>query len=61
MKTWRTIRSLFNDADEDLRERIIATYPILLAINVGAWVWAGRGTLHFQLDHIDSRLQVASL
>jgi nickel/cobalt transporter (NiCoT) family protein len=49
MKTWRTIRSLFDDAGEDLRERIIAIYLILAAINVGAWIWAGGAFRHYPL------------
>ena len=49
MNTWRTIRSLLNDAGEDLRERIIAIYLILAAINVGAWIWAGVAFRHYPL------------
>ena len=49
MKMWRTIRSLFDDAGEDLRERIIAIYLILAAINVGAWIWAGVAFRHYPL------------
>ena len=49
MNTCRTIRSLFDDAGEDLRERIIAIYLILAAINVGAWIWAGVAFRHYPL------------
>ena len=49
MNTWRTIRSLFDDAGEDLRERIITIYLILAAINVGAWIWAGLAFRHYPL------------
>jgi len=49
MKTWQTIRSLFEDAGGDLRERIVAIYLILAAINVGAWIWAGVAFRHYPL------------
>ncbi|HZC66530.1 MAG TPA: HoxN/HupN/NixA family nickel/cobalt transporter [Candidatus Dormibacteraeota bacterium] len=49
MKTRRTIRNLFDDAGEDLRERIIAIYLILVAFNVGAWIWAGVAFRHYPL------------
>jgi high-affinity nickel-transport protein len=49
MKTWQTIRSLFDDAGGDLRERIVAIYLILAAINVGAWIWAGVAFRHYPL------------
>jgi high-affinity nickel-transport protein len=35
------LTNLFNDAADNLRGRIVAMYGILLAFNVGAWIWAG--------------------
>ena len=34
------MRSLLNDAPGNLRARILGTYGILLALNIGAWLWA---------------------
>jgi high-affinity nickel-transport protein len=34
------LTALFNDAADNLRNRIIAIYGILLAFNVAAWLWA---------------------
>jgi high-affinity nickel-transport protein len=35
------LNALFNDAADNVRGRVIAVYGILLAFNVGAWLWAG--------------------
>jgi nickel/cobalt transporter (NiCoT) family protein len=35
------LTNLFNDSTDNLRGRIVAMYGILLAFNVGAWIWAG--------------------
>jgi high-affinity nickel-transport protein len=35
------LATLFNDAADHLRSRIVAIYAILFAFNVGAWLWAG--------------------
>jgi high-affinity nickel-transport protein len=35
------VATLFNDAADHLRSRIVAMYGILLAFNIGAWLWAG--------------------
>jgi high-affinity nickel-transport protein len=35
------LTTLFNDGDNHLRERVVAIYGILLAFNLGAWLWAG--------------------
>jgi high-affinity nickel-transport protein len=34
------LTTLFNDAAENLRGRIVVIYAILFAFNIGAWVWA---------------------
>jgi nickel/cobalt transporter (NiCoT) family protein len=34
------LKALFDDGAEGLRGRVIAMYGILLAFNVGAWLWA---------------------
>jgi nickel/cobalt transporter (NiCoT) family protein len=39
------LNTLFNDAPDDLRGKAIGIYGILLAFNLGAWLWAGI-TLH---------------
>jgi high-affinity nickel-transport protein len=36
-----TLSTLFNDGADDLRGRVIAIYGILLAFNLGSWLWAG--------------------
>ena len=41
------LRELFNDAPDNLGGRVIAIYGILLAFNVGAWLWAGIAFHHF--------------
>jgi nickel/cobalt transporter (NiCoT) family protein len=35
------LATLFNDAADHLRSRIVAVYGILFAFNIGAWLWAG--------------------
>src|SRR5271167_1910553 len=35
------LRDLFDDANHDVRSRIIAIYGVLLLFNLGAWLWAG--------------------
>jgi high-affinity nickel-transport protein len=34
------LSTLFNDAADNLRSRIVAMYGILFAFNIGAWIWA---------------------
>lgn len=41
------LRELFDDAANNLKERVIAIYGILLAFNVGAWLWAGIAFHHY--------------
>jgi high-affinity nickel-transport protein len=41
MPTQFKLSTLFNDAADGLRGRIIAIYTILAAFNLGAWLWAG--------------------
>ncbi len=40
MKIRPILKMLFDDAAHNLRGRIIGIYTILLAFNVGAWLWA---------------------
>jgi nickel/cobalt transporter (NiCoT) family protein len=35
------LSTLFNDAADNLRGRVVAIYAILFAFNIGAWLWAG--------------------
>jgi high-affinity nickel-transport protein len=42
-----TLRTLFNDAADNLRGRIVAMYGILLVFNIGAWLWAGVAFHHY--------------
>src|SRR5579862_9452810 len=39
--------TLFNDAPGNLRARIAAIYAILLAFNIGAWLWATIAFHHY--------------
>ncbi len=41
------LKTLFNDAPDNLRGKVIGIYGILLAFNVGAWVWAGVALHHY--------------
>ena len=41
MRISPALKTLFDDSADDLRGRVIAIYGILLAFNVGAWLWAG--------------------
>jgi len=41
---WST---LFNDAADNLRSRIVAIYAILFVFNVGAWLWAVIAFRHY--------------
>src|SRR5277367_1175252 len=41
------LRDLFDDANHDVRSRIIAIYGVLLVFNLGAWLWAGIAFHHF--------------
>jgi high-affinity nickel-transport protein len=41
------LTTLFNDAAEGVRARIIGIYGILLAFNLGAWVWAAIAFRHY--------------
>jgi high-affinity nickel-transport protein len=34
------LHSLFNDAADNVRERVIAVYALLAVFNLGAWAWA---------------------
>jgi high-affinity nickel-transport protein len=34
------LNSLFNDAADNVRERVIAVYALLAVFNLGAWAWA---------------------
>jgi high-affinity nickel-transport protein len=43
----RFLKLLFNDAADNLRGRIIAIYCLLLAFNVGAWLWAFVAFRHY--------------
>jgi nickel/cobalt transporter (NiCoT) family protein len=40
-------RMLFSDAADGVRGRIISIYGILLAFNLGAWVWAALAFRHY--------------
>src|ERR1700691_1472736 len=42
-----TFASLFDDAADNLRSRIIFIYIFLFAFNVGAWVWASIAFHHY--------------
>jgi nickel/cobalt transporter (NiCoT) family protein len=39
LRLW--LNTLFNDGADNVRGRVIAIYGILLAFNLGAWIWAG--------------------
>jgi high-affinity nickel-transport protein len=41
------LTSLFNDAADNLRGRIVAIYGILFVFNAGAWLWAGIAFHHY--------------
>ena len=41
------LRALFDDADHDVRSRIIAIYGVLLVFNLGAWIWAAIAFRHY--------------
>jgi nickel/cobalt transporter (NiCoT) family protein len=43
------LHALFDDAPNDLRARVIAIYAILLAFNLGAWIWAVLAFRHYPL------------
>src|SRR5271167_4472728 len=43
------LRDLFDDANHDVRSRIIAIYGVLLVFNLGAWLWAGIAFRHYPL------------
>jgi high-affinity nickel-transport protein len=36
----RAIQALFNDASADVKGKVIGMYTLLIAMNVGAWLWA---------------------
>jgi nickel/cobalt transporter (NiCoT) family protein len=42
-----TLRTLFNDAADNLHGRIVAMYGILLVFNIGSWLWAGVAFHHY--------------
>jgi high-affinity nickel-transport protein len=42
-------KDLFNDAAHGVRGKVIGIYGILLAFNVGAWVWAVLASRHYPL------------
>jgi len=37
---WQMMRSAFDDRSQDIRLKIIGIYTLLIAANIGAWVWA---------------------
>ena len=41
------MRSLFNDASGSVRARILSIYGILLAFNIGTWLWAVIAFRHY--------------
>ncbi|HEY6303906.1 MAG TPA: HoxN/HupN/NixA family nickel/cobalt transporter [Terriglobales bacterium] len=41
------LRTLFNDAGDNLRGRIVAIYGILFVFNIGAWFWASIAFHHY--------------
>ena len=41
------LNTLFNDAPNNLRGKVIGIYGILLAFNLGAWLWAGIALRHY--------------
>ncbi len=41
------LTSLFNDAADHLRSRIVAVYGILFVFNIGAWLWASIAFHHY--------------
>jgi high-affinity nickel-transport protein len=43
------VASLFNDAAEGLRSKVIGIYAILFAFNIGAWLWAILASRHYPL------------
>jgi len=43
------VSSLFNDAASGVRGKVVGIYGILLAFNVGAWVWAVLASRHYPL------------
>jgi nickel/cobalt transporter (NiCoT) family protein len=47
MTTKFRLTALFNDAPDNLRARVIAIYCILVASNVGAWLWAAAAFRHY--------------
>ena len=42
-------KDLFNDAASGVRGKVVGIYGILLAFNVGAWVWAVLASRHYPL------------
>ncbi|MGC2270467.1 MAG: HoxN/HupN/NixA family nickel/cobalt transporter, partial [Candidatus Sulfotelmatobacter sp.] len=41
------LATLFNDAADNLRGRIVAIYGVLFAFNIGAWAWASIAFHHY--------------
>ena len=41
------LRTLFNDAPGNTREKVLGIYSVLLVFNVGAWLWAIVAFRHF--------------
>ena len=41
------LNTLFNDGADNLRARAVAIYGILVAFNLGAWLWAGVAFHHY--------------
>ncbi|MGD0840234.1 MAG: HoxN/HupN/NixA family nickel/cobalt transporter [Candidatus Acidiferrales bacterium] len=41
------LKNLFNDAPDNLRGKVLGIYGILLAFNVGAWIWAAIALHHY--------------
>ena len=42
-------KDLFNDAAHGVRGKVVGIYGILLAFNVGAWIWAVLASRHYPL------------
>ena len=42
-----SMSALFDDAPENLRGKVMGIYALLLAFNLGAWVWAGIALHHY--------------
>ena len=43
------LNTLFNDGADNLRDRVIGIFGLLIVFNLGAWLWAGIAFRHFPL------------